>query len=163
VLFVAEVNGWAELSPTATHLSVASLVDRARAYGIDGSSVDGLDVREVHAAADRSVEIVRRTGEPLLLEVVTNRWRGHFEGDAQRYRDSTDLDARTAHDPVAFLRGVLVESVGDGEVAAIEAAVESEIAAAVEYARASPWPDPEETLDHVYATVTGRAQRGGVA
>jgi pyruvate dehydrogenase E1 component alpha subunit len=151
VLFVAELNGWAELSRASAHLSVDSVVQRAGGYGIPGTSVEGLDVREVHAAAREAVDDVRTTGRPRLLEVRTHRWRGHFEGDAQRYRDAEDLAQVTSRDPIAHLAEVLRGDLGDDVVDAVHAEAGEEVERAVEFARSSPWPAPEDMLRHVYA------------
>lgn len=151
ILFVAELNGWAELSPSSTHLSVPSMVDRAAGYGIPARSIDGLDVCEVHRAAAELVDDVRSNGTPRLLEVRTHRWRGHFEGDAQRYRDPGDLDALSDRDPIAFLAAILREQLGDEALAQVHHTVDEEVERAVEFARASPWPQPADMLEHVYA------------
>ena len=151
VLFVAELNGWAELSKASLHLSVDSAVQRAAGYGIAGTSVDGLDVREVHAAAREAIADVRSTGRPRLLEVRTHRWRGHFEGDAQRYRDPDDVAAVATRDPIAHLAADLRASLGDDAVDAIHREADEEVERAVEFARSSPWPAPEDMLLHVYA------------
>jgi TPP-dependent pyruvate/acetoin dehydrogenase alpha subunit len=151
VLFVAELNGWAELSKASAHLSVDSAVQRAAGYGIAGTSVDGLDVRAVHAAAVQVLADVRETSRPHLLEVRTHRWRGHFEGDAQRYRDPDDVAAVLTRDPIAHLGAVLREQLGDDVVDAVHREADEEAERAVEFARASPWPAPEDMLLHVYA------------
>lgn len=151
VLFVAELNGWAELSPASTHLSVASMLDRAAGYGIAARSVDGLDVCEVHRAAAELVDDVRSSGTPRLLEVRTHRWRGHFEGDAQRYRDAGDLDSLRTRDPIAFLAGTIRDRHGDQTLDDVLRTVDEEVERAVEFARTSPWPEPDDMLLHVYA------------
>jgi 2-oxoisovalerate dehydrogenase E1 component len=82
VLFLCENNQYAEFSATQTQHPVP-VVQRAAAYGIEAGSVDGNDVFAVaHTVAD-VVERMRagRCG-PFLLEAVTYRRRGHFEGDA---------------------------------------------------------------------------------
>lgn len=153
VVFVAEVNGFAELTPYEVHVAVPSLASRGAGYGIPATSVDGLDVLEVRAAAEECVARARAGDGPSLLEIRTVRWHGHYEGDPQRYRDPDELARRADVDPIAHLELALREA-GVAEERLVEAArrADADLDAAVEAARADPLPAPEDALDHVYAT-----------
>lgn len=153
VVFVAEVNGFAELTPYDVHVSVPSLAERGPAYGIPALSVDALDVFAVCDAAEECVQRARSGGGPSLLELKTLRWRGHYEGDPQRYRDPDELERRAQADPIAHLALRLREAgVDEAELTAIVDAVDAELDAAVEEARAGALPEPEAALDDVYTT-----------
>jgi pyruvate dehydrogenase E1 component alpha subunit len=159
VIFVAEVNGFAELTPYGVHVPVPSLAERGAGYGIPAISVDALDVFDVAEAARECVARARAGDGPSLLELRTLRWRGHYEGDPQRYRDPAELERRAAVDPVAHLALRLRESGVDEEelVAAVEA-VDAELDAAVEEARSAPLPEGAAALEDVYTdTVAARA------
>ena len=159
VVFVAEVNGYAELTPYPIHVSVPSLASRGSAYGMPSASVDGGDARAVRVAAREAVDAARAGRGPQLLEVRTHRWRGHFEGDAQRYRPADDVDV-AAVDPVARLRTDLhADGLADA-LDAIDRDVEDEVADAVEFGRAGALPHPEDALRHVYAMPMGTAGGG---
>jgi len=150
VLFVCENNGWGEFSPTSGQLTFA-LADLARAYRLPFVSVDGNDVAAVAAAAGDVVAQVRGGGGPLVLECVTTRLRGHYEGDPQRYRDPAELAALAARDPlIVAARRLRALGMTDGAIAAIDRAVEARIAAALSVALAAPEPSFDDALSGVY-------------
>jgi pyruvate dehydrogenase E1 component alpha subunit len=88
--------------------------------------------------------------------------RGHFVGDPQVYRSSDEVEAQKANDPIQrFERRLISERVLDERgLERLKAEVEEELAAAVQFGRESPLPEPEEALEDLYATplYPGRAQ-----
>ena len=80
--------------------------ERAASYGMPTGVVDGSDVVVVEEAVMAAVEAARTGAGPAFLEMQTHRLGGHYEGDAQPYRDEEELkEWRAVHDPVAKLRG----------------------------------------------------------
>ncbi|MFN0154798.1 MAG: thiamine pyrophosphate-dependent dehydrogenase E1 component subunit alpha [Gaiella sp.] len=152
VVFVCENNGFAESTPASYATSVPDVASRAAGYGIPGVVADGSDVLDVHAAASRAVGRARAGDGPTLLEVKTYRFMGHFEGDPERYRDDDERAALRGRDAIAALHRHLVEGGHATEEALglMQAEIEEAIAAAVEFARASPFPDPAELERFVY-------------
>lgn len=148
VLFVCENNGWSEFSPTSKQF-VANIVELGRAFGIDGECIDGNDVAAVMTAAGRHAAAARRGDGPRILECMTRRVRGHFEGDPQRYRN--DTDAGPDADPIVRSQRRLLElGVGEQELARMQDEAESAITAAVEAARKAPLPDIADAAGDVY-------------
>jgi pyruvate dehydrogenase E1 component alpha subunit len=162
VVFVAEVNGFAELTPYAVHVSVDSLAQRGAAYGIPAEVVDGEDAIEVRLAARRVVEAARSGEGPQMLEIRVRRWTGHFEGDAQRYRDPDELASATERDPIANLaeRLTACDLIDQAWVEDCESKIKAEVEAAVAFGRDGAFPLPEEALHHVYANPMGTAGEG---
>ncbi|GAA3324474.1 hypothetical protein GCM10020331_052480 [Ectobacillus funiculus] len=66
--------------------SCKTIADRAIGYGIPGIRVDGKDILAVYQAAEEAVQRARHGEGPTLIECVTYRNYGHFEGDAQKYK-----------------------------------------------------------------------------
>jgi TPP-dependent pyruvate/acetoin dehydrogenase alpha subunit len=150
MLFVCENNGWGEFLPTSKQLSF-KLKDLAAAYRIPHRAVDGNDVAAVAAAAATLVAEVRRDG-PRILECTTHRVRGHFEGDAQKYRDAGELAELHRHDPLTIAARRLAEAGLDAQaLAAIEAEVAAAIETAMAAARAAAPPAFAEALADVYS------------
>ncbi len=148
VLFVCENNGWSEFSPTARQFT-ANVRALAAAFGVEGERVDGNDAEAVEAAADELVGAIRKGGGPRVLECVTRRVRGHYEGDPQKYRDDAEADPDA--DPLArSLVRLGKAGVPRDEIDAMAAEVEAEIEAAVVAARAAPQPDFTAALSDVY-------------
>ncbi|OYX93613.1 MAG: ABC transporter substrate-binding protein, partial [Caulobacter sp. 35-67-4] len=140
LLFVCENNGWSEFLPSDKQIAF-KLKDLAAAYGIPHTSVDGNDVAAVADAAAEVVAAVRAHG-PAVLECLTTRVRGHFEGDAQKYRDPADMQALSERDPLRIAARELARlGIGEESLEAVRARVEERIAAAVTAARAGTDPD----------------------
>ena len=99
------------------------------------------------------VAYCRETGGPASVELDTERYFGHFEGDPQRYRGAGELDRlRAERDCLAAFRrkvseaGLLDEAVLDE----VDAEVLALIDEAVAEAKASPPPQPQDVLEDVY-------------
>ena len=147
VVFVCENNLYGASTPYTRVSLVEDVAARAAAYGVPGRIVDGMDVLAVHEAAVEAVADARAGKGPTLLECKTYRFVGHSRSDARGYRARDEEAEWKERDPIARLRAELPEDVA----AAIEAGIESELDDAVEFARSSPDPDPEELLGDVYA------------
>ena len=152
-VFVCENNLYAEFTPQAVHSKVAVIADRAAGYGMTGLTVDGNDAVAVYGAAAAAVDRARIGAGPTLLEALTYRLRGHHEGDPMTYRSKEEMDAWRAKDPIPRLAAWLRARgwLGDAEAAGVAADVRTEVDAATEFARQSPWPAPEDALEDVYA------------
>ena len=152
VVFVVENNGFADFIRVSDHQKIERISMRAAAYGMAGETVDGNDVEAVHRAAKAAVERARSGGGPTLLECVTYRWRGHFEGDPQPYRTQDEVEDWKTRDPLKATEARLAE-LGLADPAVIEsirAETSERVDAAVEFARAAPRVLPESALDDVY-------------
>ncbi|TEQ28664.1 thiamine pyrophosphate-dependent dehydrogenase E1 component subunit alpha [Pseudomonas aeruginosa] len=154
-LFVAENNGYAEA--TAANWSVACdhIADRAAGFGMPGVTVDGFDFFAVHEAAGAAIERARAGEGPSLIEVKLTRYHGHFEGDAQTYRDPDEVKHyRETRDCLKQFRertchaGLLSAS----DLDAIDAEVEARIEDAVQRAKNDPKPEPDDLLRDVYVS-----------
>jgi len=149
VVFFCENNGYAEFSPAATQHAV-SLEQRAAGYGVEYAGVDGNDVVAVAAAMDRVVGSARAGHGPAVVEAITYRWLGHYEGDPERYRSPDEVREWEARDPVAAQQRRLRDAgVGDDEITSLEAAVAEELDAAVEAARRLDQPAAATLRDFV--------------
>ncbi|GAA4236531.1 hypothetical protein GCM10022254_46390 [Actinomadura meridiana] len=145
IVFVCENNQYVELTPVSVHLAAKHVADHAAPYGIPGSQVDGNDAHAVRDAADEAVARAREGGGPALLECLTYRWHGHFEGDPQKYRDAAEVAEWKAGDPLNRLAASL-----PGETEAIDDEARREMADAVTAAEADPLAAPDSVTAHVY-------------
>lgn len=154
VLFVCQNNGYAEHTKYELATSVASVADRAAGYGIPGVSVDGNDPLAMYAVAKTAVDRARAGQGPTLIEARTFRFHGHVFGDADTYIPKEEKAAAMAKDPVVSFRKWLIEfgHATARELEQLEAGIEREIDAAVEFALSSPPPDAAELRRDVFAT-----------
>ena len=154
VIFVCENNLYATEVPFRTVTRQPSVAARAASYGLPGVEVDGNDVLAVHRAASEAVVRARTGGGPTLLECKTYRTRPHSEGmrDAG-YRTTEEVAEWKGRDPIARLRDQLLRDgiATEAEIGTADAAVRELIAEAVEFAQASPWPDPATATTHVFS------------
>jgi acetoin:2,6-dichlorophenolindophenol oxidoreductase subunit alpha len=137
LVLVCENNGFAEFTPRSAHTNVERVADVVSPYGVVRETVDGNDVVAVWDTFARFLEAARRGEGPFLLECLTRRLRGHYEGDATKYDD-----ADAANDPIARF---------GFEDDAIREEAAAEVDRAVEFARASPFPPDDLTAQLVYA------------
>jgi pyruvate dehydrogenase E1 component alpha subunit len=155
VIYVCENNLYTEY----THYSETTAGDilaRATAFGLEAASVDGQDVRAVHATAQRLVDRARRGDGPAFLLCDTYRYHGHHVGDINReyYRSKQEEHLwKTERDPIANFGKWLVEEKL-ANVAALDrlrTELESEMKKAVDFAVAAPYPAVDEVGEDVYA------------
>jgi len=153
LLVICENNGWSEFSPTDRQIAF-TLERLAQAYGIDYSRANGNDVAEVYAAATPLIAKVRGGYGPVILECATTRVRGHYEGDAQKYRDAGEIEQLGERDPIRVTaQQLLASGTPEARLAEIAEAVEREVEEALTAARAGAEPDFAEALSDVYTPV----------
>ena len=136
-----------------TVIKVKDLSIRAQGYGIPGVRVDGFDVLAVYEAATKAVARARRGEGPTLLVTESYRFEGHYAGEPEVYRTRAEVEEYRKLDPIPRFRKYLIDNAkaSSDEVNAIDAEVKQEIADAIEFAKASPPPDPATAKDYIYA------------
>jgi TPP-dependent pyruvate/acetoin dehydrogenase alpha subunit len=153
ILYVIENNLWAESVPLSLQTAVEDLSQKAQAYGFPGITVDGNDVIAVYRLAREAIERARTGGGPTLLECKTYRWYGHSEIDPAKYREPREVEDWKARDPLPRMERYLQKQGLWAEPwkREIVTQINSEIDEAIQFAEDSPYPEPEEALDHVYS------------
>lgn len=155
VIYVCENNQYNEY----THYretTAGEVLARAQAFGIHGESMDGQDVKVVHAAALKSVDGARRGAGPSFLLCNTYRFHGHHVGDIDRayYRSKAEEEEwKTRRDPIKLFADWLKKNkIAEGKaLEAIEYEMSTEVKLAVEFALNAKYPELNEVNQHVYA------------
>ena len=145
VLFVIENNQYAMGTSVERSAAVSDLHERGRAFGIPGDGVDGMDVAATSRAAQQAVADLRAGKGPLLLEMMTYRYRGHSMSDPAKYRSREEVTrVREERDPIEQARAALLDG-GHADADALKE-IDREIKAVVndaaDFAQAAPQPDP---------------------
>src|SRR5262245_16911752 len=151
IVYLCQNNGWAISQRASTYLP-APVSARAAGYGIPGPTVDGQDVEAVRAVVAEAIDRARRGEGPTLVDALTYRRRGHWAGHVVSDADRAAVVERP--DPIDVLGARLLERglATDAEIRHIHDRAASEIAAAVERARAAAdVSDAELGLDDVFA------------
>ncbi len=153
VIFLCENNGYGATTRASTVMAVANVADRAQAYAIPGSIVDGQDVVLVYGEVLAAAERARRGEGPALIEAKTYRYADHAVnlGPGFAIDRGEELARWRQRDPIALFKARMLEAaIAQTEVALIEAQVAAEVADAVEFARSSPFPSFEEAFEDVF-------------
>jgi acetoin:2,6-dichlorophenolindophenol oxidoreductase subunit alpha len=152
VLFVCENNLYGEYSPLASTTPIARLADRADAYAMAKTVVDGNDVLAVRATIAEAAARARAGEGPTLVEALTYRHKGHSRSDPATYRPPGELEAWLEKDPVNRAEASLRErGVPQDRLDQLREQARRDVLAALERAKAMPDPDPAARLEHVFA------------
>ncbi|MGO4927806.1 thiamine pyrophosphate-dependent dehydrogenase E1 component subunit alpha [Fundicoccus sp. Sow4_F4] len=155
IIFVCENNFFAESTPQWYASASDTIAERAQAYDMPGVRVDGKDLMAVYEVSAEYIERARRGEGPALIECVTYRNYGHFEGDEQKYKNKEEgLEKNLADsDPLDVFREYAIEHglLSEEELDEIRAQSEADIEVAVEFAKTSPEPSPEALYEDIFA------------
>jgi pyruvate dehydrogenase E1 component alpha subunit len=154
VVYIIENNQYGMGTSVARASATTNLALRGRAHDIPGEQVDGMDVRAVKAAGERAVTWCREGNGPIILEMLTYRYRGHSMSDPAKYRSKEEVDKfRTGHDPIEQVRARLLSKKWATEDALkkVDTEVRAIVNEAAEFATHDPEPDPAELYTDVYS------------
>ena len=158
VVYLCENNNYGVSVNIHNVTNNANIAERARAYNIPGVTVDGNDPLAVYEVVKQAVKNAREGKGPSLIECMTWRMRGHYEGDPAAYRPKEVNEEWAKKDPIDNFRVFLLKNdIDEKDIIAIEEEIEKEIEAAVQFALDSPLPDPSEVTTDVYASDNERS------
>jgi pyruvate dehydrogenase E1 component alpha subunit len=155
VIYACENNLYGEYTSVA-EMAAGELLARAKPFGIESFEVDGQNVLEVNALAERLVARARNGEGPFFVVLNTYRFNGHHVGDIDRtyYRSKQEeQEWKEKRDPITVLGNWLAKEkvASDKELAAIRDEIKVDAEAAVRYALDAPYPPVNEVDMHVYA------------
>ena len=153
VLYVCENNFYGASTHVSKVMKIKHISERASAYGIPGETVDGNDILMVYQATAKALKRAKDGGGPTLLECLTYRRGGHSRRDANLYRDKQEEKEWFSRDPILLFRQKLIQEkiLTEEKAKGISEGIEKEIDEAINYAKQSSEPKPEDTLKDVYA------------
>ena len=155
VIFVCENNKYGMSTSAERSTAVKNIADRAVAYSMPGTTVDGNDFSAVAEAVHVAIARARAGDGPSLVENLTYRWRGHSKSDRNRYRTKEEIEHWMTRDPIArfqaelITHGLLDQAAADAIAASAITSVEEGVA----FAKASPAPAVTDVTRYVYAEV----------
>jgi pyruvate dehydrogenase E1 component alpha subunit len=153
VVYVCENNQYAMSARSDWSVAGGDPARRAAGYGIPGVNVDGMDLFAVHGAATDLVERARRGDGPSYLVCNTYRFHGHHAGDPLNYREKEEVERWRQQDPIERVKAAAVSQgvISTSDFVDLEKTIEAQIDEAVEYARNSPDPTPDQLMTDIYA------------
>ena len=156
VIFLCENNQYAVTSSFKDMVASENISDRAASYAIPGVLVDGQDVLAMHEAVTQAVVRARSGQGPSLIEGRTYRYYDHSLGlnrIVQTYRSEEELESWKQRDPIDIHEALLLSQdiATQAEIDQMVDEIMKQIDDAVEFARESPYPEPSELFDDMFA------------
>ena len=154
LVVIVENNGYAYSTPISRQTAAKQFVDKAIGYGVPGEQADGNDVLAVYDVTKRAVDRARAGEGVTLIELMTYRRKGHAEHDNQSYVPKGEIERwERENDPLdRYIKRLTDEFKFEvGDVTAIDERVRLEVDRATDEAEASPFPQPLDALEGVYA------------
>jgi pyruvate dehydrogenase E1 component alpha subunit len=159
IVFIIENNGYSMGTSLERSSSIKNyLAERAEGFNMAWDTANGSHFYELRAKINNAMERARQESKPLVLEIATYRYYGHSIADAnaKKYRSAEEIETYKAnHDPITTWQQQLLEEklLTEAAIAEIHETVKQEVTAAIAFAEASPWPDPESIFTDVYSQI----------
>jgi pyruvate dehydrogenase E1 component alpha subunit len=147
VIYVIENNRYAMGTSVARSSAETDFSQRGASFRIPGIQVDGMDVRAVKSAGEMALEHCRSGNGPIILEMLTYRYRGHSMSDPAKYRTKEEVQKmRSEHDPIEQVKARLIDKkwATEDELKAVDKEVRDIVADAADFAQTDPEPDASE-------------------
>lgn len=144
-IYVIENNHWGMGTSEDKAIAAHPIAEHfAQSYRMKSYTVDGMDFLSVYALFQEVLQETLKTSRPVLIEAVTDRFRGHSISDPGQYRPKKDLQKATERDPILLLKNELIELgfLTEEKYLAMDAKQKAKVLAAMKFAEESPWPSP---------------------
>lgn len=153
-IYVIENNKWGMGTAIELAISVAPIAEiKAPSFNMKGYTFDGMDFFNCYAGFDHVYHEVLKTSRPVLVEVITERFRGHSISDPGLYRSKESMKECISRDPLLIMQQALIEAkiINEETYKAIDKQEREIVLEAMKYADQCPWPDPVTLEEDVYA------------
>ena len=153
IIYLCENNVYGMSTSVKEAFNIGKISDRKYAYGIEGLTIDGNNLAEVFNAVSHFTGECRAGRGPVLIESLTYRWSGHSKSDAQVYRTREEIRQWVEKDPIGRYKKILINQkiLTEKEDRNLEEEVIDELEKATRFAKDSPFPEPSEVEEDVYA------------
>ncbi|AFD08248.1 alpha-ketoacid dehydrogenase subunit alpha/beta [Solitalea canadensis] len=157
VIFIIENNGYGLSTPTNEQYKCKNLVDRANGYGMKGYQIDGNNILTVYDTIRKIADEMRHNPQPVLIECMTFRMRGHEEASGTKYVPKELFDEWAPKDPVQNFENYLIQEgvINQDYIDELKLRLKIEIDSAVDLAFSEPdvIADLAVELEEMYAPV----------
>jgi pyruvate dehydrogenase E1 component alpha subunit len=153
LILLCENNLYAEMTPVGESTPIKSMTERAKGFAMRAVTIDGNDVCEVYETVTKAANRARKGDGPTFIEALTYRLTGHMIGDTETYRSKEEVAEWRKRDPINHLRAHLATrfEMSDEVFQRVSEQVNTRIDQAVQFAKDSPPPAPEDVLTDVWA------------
>jgi len=152
VVFMVTNNQFGMGTSIERHSAVTDLHRRGEGLGVPGMRCDGMDVVDTYAVMREAIRRTREDRQPVLVEAITYRFRGHSMADPEEYRTKEQVAEWRKRDPIANFAERLVRegALQPEEPERLDQGTVERVDHAVAFADRSPFPPPESLYDHIY-------------
>jgi pyruvate dehydrogenase E1 component alpha subunit len=151
LIMICENNRYSEMTPSHETTSNVETHRRASAFGLESVQIDGNDIETVYSTVEEAAAKARSGGGPTYIEALTYRLWGHMMGDPEIYRTKEEVAEARENEPILRLGRRLIElGCKESDLARFDSEAEAVIADAVEFAEASPVPEPADAFTDVF-------------
>jgi pyruvate dehydrogenase E1 component alpha subunit len=154
-VYVIENNQWGMGTAVSRAVCMQPIAENlAKAYGIQSYTVDGMDFFQCYGLFKQVYHEATTTQRPILIEAITERFRGHSISDPGLYR-SKELHAKMMEekDPILRLKKELMTKgvLSEEQFQELDKEQKEIVLDAMKFADESPWPDPMTLEQGVFA------------
>jgi len=153
-IYVIENNQWGMGTHVNRALSVENIAEiKGPSFGMKGYSLDGMDFFNCYSGFKAIYEEVKKTSRPVLVEVFTERFRGHSISDPGLYRSKDNLSKCMERDPILMLSNFMKaqKMLTDEQFENMDEEMKSIVLESMKFADASPYPELSTLGDDVFA------------
>lgn len=153
VIYIIENNNYAMGTSVERTTNVTDLSKIGLSYEMPSKIVNGMRPEDVHNAIEEAANRARKGDGPTLLDIRTYRYKGHSMSDPQKYRSKEEVNDWIEKDPIDHVLGIIKDNrwLSNQEIEEIESWVKTEVENSIVFAENSPYPDPKELYEDVYA------------
>jgi pyruvate dehydrogenase E1 component alpha subunit len=148
VVFMVTNNQFGMGTALERHTAQTDLHRRGEGYGVPGMACDGMDVVDTHAVMSEAIRRAREEHQPMLVEAITYRFRGHSMADPEEYRSKEQVEEWRKRDPINTFAERL--ELDEDELKRLDEDAVKRIDEAVTFADAAGFPAPESLYDNIY-------------
>lgn len=144
-IYIIENNSWGMGTAVEKAICVKRLAeDIAPSYNLKAYTLDGMDYFNCYAGFKAIFKQVIDSERPVLVEVITHRFKGHSVSDPSLYRTRQELKNAMERDPLLLMQRSLMDAqiIDEEDYKAYEKEIRDTVIASMKYAEESPWPDP---------------------
>ena len=152
VVFMLINNQFGMGTSLSRHSAVTDLQRKGESLGVPGMRCDGMDILDTHAVVSEALQSVREERQPLLIEAVTYRFRGHSMADPEDYRSKEEVAEWRERDPIPAFAALLEREgmLSTEQREQIDSDAMEQVDEAVRFAEQSPFPEAHTLYDDVY-------------
>jgi pyruvate dehydrogenase E1 component alpha subunit len=148
VVFMVTNNQFGMGTALERHTAQTDLHRRGEGYGVPGMACDGMDVVDTHAVMTEAIRRAREEHQPMLVEAITYRFRGHSMADPEEYRSKEQVEEWRKRDPINTFAERL--ELDEDELKRLDEEAVKRVDEAVTFADGAKFPAPESLYDNIY-------------